>query len=470
VPHIIPRDESDTSIDAATFDLAFSGKSHNPALVNVPCVTTDGASEYIETGVNMSGWTGFTVFRRAKYLSGAAYDIDGQRALAVSTPYEIRMGRNTGDGQFYGGLGDDTDVTFAVDGIGDNELHTMAIANSTTGPGTVWVNGSNVYSAGAAMAAAFPTFTTAATFNIGRDNEASPTHYSNAEYYEYRIYDRQLTDDEISYLDSDGASGTDPSITGGLQMHYTLQDGAGDQVADISGNENHGTITGDLSTVWGTLTTGEVKDHSLLYGGGGCAWFDGTDDQIELTSNISETDCSVSFWFNAAALSGKMFVSDRTSGSHWIRSTGVNTINLAVNGVSHNFTVVPPGMDTDTWYHCVVTKDDDTFRVYVDGVESTTGSVVAASSTWILNTLGGYNGTSFQFNGMIRDCRVFSKVLTDDEVAYLFWSQRNTTDGTDPGSADLLDLPLERNAQDVSGSNNHGTVSGSVFPYITSMV
>lgn len=86
-------------------------------------------------------------------------------------------------------------------------------------------------------------------FTLRRIGMSSSASYQFAgKMREYRIYNDVLTTDEMTYLRTDGASGTNPT-TANLQAHFKMDEGTGTTAVDSSGNANHGTITNaDLET------------------------------------------------------------------------------------------------------------------------------------------------------------------------------------------------------------------------------
>lgn len=108
---------------------------------------------------------------------------------------------------------------------------------------------------------------------------------------------------------------------------------------------------------------------------------------------------------------------------------GKNTLRFTYidsNNVTHNIDYTPPGdMWTSNWHHVVVTKDNDTIKLYVDAVLKTT----VTTGTGIY-----YNSSSYQimmgarYIGSFRDyirayvdqTAMWNRVLTSTEISELY--------------------------------------------------
>lgn len=113
-------------------------------------------------------------------------------------------------------------------------------------------------------------------------------HLFNGQIDEVRIYNRALSDSEIERL----YKFTKPKIKAptrdGLVGYWSMDEGTGTHVGDMSGNGNHGTMQNmDPATDWVAGKYGQALD------------FDGSDDYVQVSDDNSldgMNELSISFW------------------------------------------------------------------------------------------------------------------------------------------------------------------------------
>lgn len=178
-------------------------------------VTFNGSSDYIDTLLTMNGWTAFTVFRRGVYLSTSGFDLDG--FVNTVNSQSVRIGRNNNAVGVYANGGTlSALINAATPVIANDSEHSLALSSASGGTARLYLNGAQVNSTPAGSW----TISNNRNFTLGASNAAGTLeHYSNYRLSEYKIYDRQLTADEITWLHSQGASGTNPT-TANLQLNY----------------------------------------------------------------------------------------------------------------------------------------------------------------------------------------------------------------------------------------------------------
>ena len=99
--------------------------------------------------------------------------------------------------------------------------------------------------------------------------------------------------------------------------------------------------------------------------------------------------------------------------SCYINQVGVNGTNFASTQTFANA----------TWYHAACTRSGDTLKYYIDGVHTTTGTILAGSSAtntapFALGAISGSGGEGF--DGYLDDVSVWERALTDAEVASIY--------------------------------------------------
>ena len=235
--------------------------------------------------------------------------------------------------------------------------------------------------------------------------------YSDISIAKIRMYNRQLTSEEISqnYYQA-------PIVTDGLVFAID----AGNLVSYENGSTTTYSLTGSYT---GTLS-------GVTYNGsnGGTWNFDGTNDKITLASSIAvgngTSPWTISAWVKTtteASGNGKGSVISNNSG-------GPVTSNMGINGGKivawlYQDTVLwvqylgTTTVNDDEWHQLTwVNNSDATMDMYVDGVLDTSISDSAINSgTNPLDVIGG-SWTGF-FDGNIANLQIYDTSLTAAEVA-----------------------------------------------------
>ena len=207
----------------------------------------------------------------------------------------------------------------------------------------------------------------------------------------------------------------------GLVGCWLMNEGSGDTVYDLSGNGNHGTLTGDTHWVPGKY--------------GSCLDFDGAGDYVDLPTGLlsGAAQASVSVWAKKTA------ASDQTT-RHIVSINYTNQaerISLewddnydfvywqvaATGGTGFAYT----GNDNavDVWYHFVGIYDGTNVLLYRNGILQPntgttsgpleTGSYYAAIGAWTSW------GTRLEFHeGPIDNVMIFDRALGAGEIQQLY--------------------------------------------------
>ena len=119
---------------------------------------------------------------------------------------------------------------------------------------------------------------------------------------------------------------------------------------DISGNDNHGTVTG------ATLVEDRFGNINSAY------YFDGTDDRINFTLTPNPAHISMSCWFNAVdASENPPLVSTNGAGG-----IGSASMGLEIGGGDYNNQTAVP-IESGEWCHIGITYDGAEVRYYFNG-------------------------------------------------------------------------------------------------------
>lgn len=206
-------------------------------------------------------------------------------------------------------------------------------------------------------------------------------------------------------------------------LWWKLDDGSGTNCADASGNSRVGTAVGSPS--WGTGQKG------------GCIVLNGSTQYISGGTGLTGVDVhdkTISCWIKKTGTSLKGVVDkDFDSGSFggwgfWTQAAvnkcqfwAASNKNLSDNG-SLTFTL-------GVWTHVAVTWNvtTKTARFYINGVFNSTqsdGSIGENSSGSadfeVGNLRNNLSSGTYAFDGSIDDVRVYSTILTDQEIGQLY--------------------------------------------------
>jgi hypothetical protein len=217
------------------------------------------------------------------------------------------------------------------------------------------------------------------------------------------------------------AKGADPTLVG----WWKLDDGQGDVAKDSSGNGNDGDISGNPQWVEGVI--------------GGALDFDGDGDYIDCGSADILGDMSeitVSAWLTI-----------RSTTTQWMCAVakGENAWRLSIVSYDPRFHfgmtiwTAPDAFGVDgvtavalnEWHHATGTFDGDNINLYLDGLLDTSTDTTEPIGTNGMSVLIGENpeSTGRYWDGKIDDVRVYSRALTEEELALVMLG------GEDPRSA-----------------------------------
>ena len=217
---------------------------------------------------------------------------------------------------------------------------------------------------------------------------------------------------------SRGRNSENPQAWDGLIGCWAGLQGGGLEWKDVSGFDNHGTLTSmDPATDW-------VRDTHR--GGFGSLDFDGS-DYVVSTLFPDPRSITVAYWVEYDALGGG--VDSHTMGAH----DGSNRVYIGVDQ-DNNFGVgigdsyigfgtdnTASGLSTGTWYHFVVTGDGSTATIYIDGVgKKTFGYSASAASTNALWIGARNHATPQGIDGRVTDVSVYDRALSSVEVQSLY--------------------------------------------------
>jgi len=246
-----------------------------------------------------------------------------------------------------------------------------------------------------------------------------------------RVYNRVLSASEVARLYKQSAPSyvnktvsTNSNLSSGLVGHWTF-DGPNmaTNVADSSGQGNHGSLIGQAST---TTVPGRI---------GQGLYFDGLDDRVSLGSGAPlniDNNFTIAAWIKvptgapttgmAVAAWGEDSVGKRRSMIVWNGGSGPNKLYWSGYGANVAGTT---NIADGQWHHAVITlSSSDLATVYLDSVSENSGSVSLAAYTYSGSYIGDTplvgDAISEYFNGTIDDVRIYNRVLSTSEISELY--------------------------------------------------
>ncbi len=412
--------------------LAFDGSSDYISVPTISISSDMTVSAWVKLNSNSVGDWSRTVI--AKSAWGAGADGDFYLNLRTSPIAQTGTGRWTFSLQQGGTTYNAQQASDAVVGVW---THVVGIksGNNTY----VYVNG--VQAGTDPSSGSFANNSN--TIDIGAFPANEATTALNGTIDDVRLYNRALTESEITTLYEKGAGRNIASsqtlqrgsnLASGLMGHWTF-DGPDFTtiVADVSGNNNNGYVN--------LVATSTAKTNGKL---GQALNLDGSTSFVKVADNstLDMTGSSVTqaawvYWNGTTAQPAQKIFSKQGSSNPW---TGQYLLQLGNGGgegmvvtqIGTNTTIVGvTRIATSTWAHVASVHDAaaDTTVIYVNGAVDQTST---GQTTTITNQDGPLDigrGDPFanaQFNGAIDDARLYNRALSADEIKQLYNLGRTT--------------------------------------------
>jgi hypothetical protein len=266
-------------------------------------------------------------------------------------------------------------------------------------------------------------------FAIGENLQQTGRHWSG-QIDDVRLYNRAITPDEIKRLYKMGSTfkiNTDvasdnPDLKRGLVGYWSFDGNsmAGTRAHDMSGQGNHGTLTGGPTKVVGKL--------------GQALSFDGTDDRIDIpnATNFALSSFTISAWAkkNGTNFDG-IFSHNRLplpADTHYhlrFENNGSIYCLAGDDDGSGYLVIVPVSGGTSGWHHLVCRFQSDALSAYADGVllgTDTSGTYTPdTSDATEIGRIVRSGGSTFDWaKGSIDEVRVYNRALSADEIKRLY--------------------------------------------------
>ena len=165
---------------------------------------------------------------------------------------------------------------------------------------------------------------------------------------------------------------------------------------------------------------------------GEAMWFDGVDDyMIAIGTETITDDGTISLWFKVNEMTDGDRLFQKGSGVRpallYVGAT--NNIRFqAYNGSAHSIANATTTLENDTWIFVAATwEKDNKVKLYYNGVlegdATLFGSIQEQANPYVFGRRG--NQDDDYFNGTIDDVRIYSDVLTADEIERMYLNGRD---------------------------------------------
>jgi hypothetical protein len=223
--------------------------------------------------------------------------------------------------------------------------------------------------------------------------------------------------------------GATADINEDLIAYWNFNEGQGSQVSDSSGLGNTGNIVG---ATWSNGVSGKALS------------FDGAGDYVEVDNKpaqqITTDQLSISLWFNLRQNIGntqsRLFCKQQynNNGNSWgleifgqgfLGSQGNQLVFHDSNGSAFQNSLSGRLLDTGTWYHVGVVDNAGQVGIYLNGelIHTSTGYGIPSNipaDIMIGRTCFNMWGSTFYFNGLMDEIRLYDRALSAGEMEELY--------------------------------------------------
>lgn len=290
--------------------------------------------------------------------------------------------------------------------------------------------------------------------NIGRYYyNADSIYYSAGNLSDVQVHNYALSATEIQSLyDSYRPKASAGGLQKGLMGHWVL-DGEGynsntERITDKTPYENHGVNSA------ATLTTDQNGQSNRAMN------FDGNGDNVEANgyTYVFTTELTLASWFkySGAGVGSPRILELSALGdatSHALAPDPDGSLRGWVECSTGRVGAVDDATQYDDgeWHHMVYTYSSPDAVLYVDGVQTDTGSGACANLDdtpyniigAISDGSGAYAHSSNEFDGDLSDARVYDRALSADEISTLYDSYRPKASAGSLQKGLVLDMPLK---------------------------
>ena len=394
----------------------FNGPTYNSD--NGGSIVFDGVDDYCDATLNNRSTIANTVEMYVRWRSGSNGMFVGFNIYDIWTSLG-NLGFNTGVSDVYG-ISSSRVTELNLRGTNQNNWHHYVfIFTNQVQNNKIYIDGNEEILSqqrGATNLTSNRVFPTSVRFAGWL---SSTGFLLNGDYLYARIYNRELTSEEVLQNYYAGLQRFIP--TDGLVLSLDAQNTntTTNITYDTSGNNNNGTLLNGVQY---------VSD------GNGSWSFDGVDDYIsfpqgtfDLTNRSFSLEAIVKWDGNATGTFFSHFstpVGTQTS-IHWrIYTTGTLRFDFYASAID-----IPSAISPNTWYHLVITYNysSDVCTAYINGtmrLSNNAGPYIG--STNLSNTsIGKWMNTEY-FGGKVSHFMMYDRILNSEEVTIMYNSVKST--------------------------------------------
>ncbi|MFX0010125.1 MAG: LamG domain-containing protein [Candidatus Hermodarchaeota archaeon] len=263
------------------------------------------------------------------------------------------------------------------------------------------------------------TDTLASNCWVGCYGGPSTGNYINGSIDDVRIYESALTDEEISWLYNNGAGRNEKLNDHEYKIGWwKMDEGAGSIAEDSIDGDQNGTIYGAAWT-----SNSKVGNYALM--------FDGVDDCVDTNYNLPNVGYTMSAWYKTTVGGKRNIISEGLVGES--RSTNTQELCLfsdteigfktetGSSGTNHDYAFTPGNIIDGEWHFVAAIVTSGTLEFYWDDQKFTTSIINSDtnSDNLCIGNYGGVSGGAY-FNGTIDDVRIYERILSDNEIAWIY--------------------------------------------------
>lgn len=369
----VPRDEANPTKDRLGLTLPYTGQCPHDGVLSSASATFNGTSDKITTAADIG--SGISALSVAFWIYVG--DITSQATVAAQW---LTTGNQRG-WSVECNTSEKMQLWLSSDGSGaEGETTATALTQSTWTHVTITYDGTNVRFYLNGVLDTTSATSVATIFDSTNNIIVGAVNSGAAQFFpgrlaDFRVYKSTLTAAEAASL----YQGTSPDDT--VFLHLPLCEGAGAIAHDVSGNQNHGTITGTESAIWANL---QNKYDTLTKDGGVVATrYSGTGEYYSHSGRLTtgtNTDLSVAAWVRTTASADQAVCSEFISASDeswWfgMDSTGVAKFQVSDDGTTNETKIASTAINDGDWHHIVVVKDGTSILFYVNGTSEGSGTL-----------------------------------------------------------------------------------------------
>ena len=230
---------------------------------------------------------------------------------------------------------------------------------------------------------------------------------------------------------------------------------------------------------------GSILSYDLIFeyelDGNGFLSFDGSDDYVDLGTNLlsGAGNFSISLWIKALGTE-QVIIQQRNggyNGEYQLQVNGSGKLHFWTYSDGYQWSLTTPeSINDDSWHHVVIVQDVEFGggRIYVDGTESASNSDGLVNLDGTIHTYLGADMRDYSdyLSGSIDDIGIFVGILTENDILVLVnagqgFNLSYNHDGFNGSDYLVAFYPMELMTgtvlHDASNNGSNGFISGAVW-------